>query len=78
MLGNLLANAFKFTAASGTVTLRVGVYPDHAVFNVVDTGQGIADVNLKLVFQDFWQARKGDERGVGRSTRVAVGIADDC
>jgi K+-sensing histidine kinase KdpD len=76
VLGNLLANAFKFTAASGTVTLRVGVYPDHAVFNVVDTGQGIADVNLKLVFQDFWQARKGDERGVGLGLTIAKALVE--
>jgi signal transduction histidine kinase len=74
VLGNLLGNALKFTPRQGTVTLRTGANPTRAVFQVVDTGPGIEPANLQHVFQDFWQARKGDGRGLGLGLAIAKAL----
>jgi signal transduction histidine kinase len=76
VLGNLISNALKFTPASGTVTLRVGVQSGRALFEVADTGPGIDQAHLPNVFQDFWQARKGDGRGVGLGLAIAKALVE--
>jgi signal transduction histidine kinase len=76
VLGNLIGNALKFTPASGTVTLRVGVHSGPAQFEVADTGPGIDQTQLRHVFQDFWQARKGDGRGVGLGLAIAKALVE--
>lgn len=55
VLYNLLSNAVKFTPAGGKVTLRVWVEYNAAIFQVEDTGIGIAEHQLPLLFQKFQQ-----------------------
>ena len=57
ILGNLLANAVKFTPAGGSVTLTVtGARERDAVrFEVADSGIGIAPAELDRLFQPFYQ-----------------------
>ncbi|MEA5622459.1 GAF domain-containing sensor histidine kinase [Nostoc sp. UHCC 0251] len=55
ILSNLLTNAIKFTPESGSVTLRLWVEDDTAIFQVEDTGIGIADEQLPLLFEKFQQ-----------------------
>ena len=42
ILRNLLENAFHYTPAGGSVTLRVSRTPERLVMSVADTGPGIA------------------------------------
>ncbi len=49
---NLVHNAFKFTE-KGTVTVRVAREPADILFEVRDTGIGIAEENQELVFEPF-------------------------
>lgn len=55
ILFNLISNAVKFTSARGKVTLRVFTQPDLMVLQVKDTGIGIPEPQLPLLFQKFQQ-----------------------
>ncbi|MEA2269621.1 MAG: hypothetical protein QOC64_2231, partial [Solirubrobacteraceae bacterium] len=72
ILRNLLSNAVKFTH-DGLVTLRVGRGEgDTLAFTVTDTGVGIPDDKLALIFEAFQQAdgttsRKYGGTGLGLS-----------
>jgi signal transduction histidine kinase/HAMP domain-containing protein/CheY-like chemotaxis protein len=65
VLRNLLANAFKFTLRGG-VTLRIEREGTDAVtFSVIDTGTGIAEEKLGLIFEAFEQADGTTSRTYG-------------
>ena len=70
-LGNLLANALKFTPANGAVTLSAGLDPDGRVcFTVADSGIGMATETVALAMEPFRQidgslARKFEGAGLG-------------
>ncbi|MBN3939136.1 GAF domain-containing sensor histidine kinase [Nostoc sp. NMS9] len=55
ILWNLLTNAIKFTPESGSVTLRLWVEDNTAIFQVEDTGIGIPEEQLPLLFEKFQQ-----------------------
>ncbi|MBD2681664.1 MULTISPECIES: GAF domain-containing sensor histidine kinase [Nostoc] len=55
ILWNLLTNAIKFTPENGNVTLRLWVEDDTAIFQVEDTGIGIPEEKLPLLFEKFQQ-----------------------
>ena len=61
---NLTGNASKFTEA-GTVTLRARRDGDHVVFEVADTGIGIAPEHMDRLFQPFSQAESSTARRFG-------------
>jgi two-component system sensor histidine kinase/response regulator len=70
ILLNLLSNAVKFTPEGGRVTLRIWTDRDSAIFQVVDTGIGIAPSQKPLLFQKFQQLdsvyhRKYEGTGLG-------------
>lgn len=64
ILKNLISNALKFTP-SGAVTVRYLVEPSCCVFEVTDTGVGIAAEHLSVIFEMFRQADGTDRRAFG-------------
>ncbi len=65
ILINLIGNAIKFTAA-GQVTIRVSRTPAGMLgFDVIDTGIGISEADLKPLFQPFTQVDNSDRRSFG-------------
>ena len=71
VIKNLLSNAFKFTH-QGSVTLRVAPVPEGIAFTVSDTGIGIPEDKLRVIFEAFQQAdgttsRKYGGTGLGLS-----------
>jgi signal transduction histidine kinase/ActR/RegA family two-component response regulator len=75
ILGNLLANALKFTDR-GTVTLRVAASDAAVTFAVVDTGRGIDGADLSRIFERFQQAQAGDSH-IGQGVGLGLAICRD-
>jgi CheY-like chemotaxis protein len=70
MLGNLLANAIKFTPPGGNVDISLTVSEEHVDIAVRDTGIGIARADLPHIFETFWQG----ERTAARSAGLGLGL----
>jgi len=68
---NLLGNAVKFTSA-GTVSLRARWQAGRAVFEVSDTGAGIAEDELPALFQPFAQTESGRDAKEGTGLGLAI------
>lgn len=65
VLINLLSNAIKFTPAGGKVVVKVEPGGKELRFAVSDTGAGIPEDMLGLVFDRFFQVTRSDRRGLG-------------
>jgi signal transduction histidine kinase len=72
LLGHLLGNAVKFTAA-GTVTLRAQPDGDRVRVDVQDTGIGIPASQLEAIWDDFHQVDQSRTREHG-GTGLGLGI----
>jgi two-component system, OmpR family, sensor histidine kinase BaeS len=66
-LGNLVANAVRYTPPGGEVVVRLFRQRDGAVVEVADTGTGIAPEDVPHVFDRFWRADKSRSRRTGGS-----------
>lgn len=68
VLINLLGNAFKFTPADGTVTLRAFKEGDSVVIAVKDTGCGISKEELPRIKEKFYKGKNSkSQTGLGLS-----------
>ncbi len=76
VLSNLVGNAIKFTPPGGSVTLRAELDGDTVRMAIKDTGPGIATAQLDHIFDQYWQGRSGDSRGVGLGLAIARGIVE--
>jgi signal transduction histidine kinase len=76
VLGNLLGNAVKFTAAEGRIDVRVRRQGGHVEFSVRDSGAGIPSEDLPYVFDRFWKANRGNRQGAGLGLAIARGIVE--
>jgi signal transduction histidine kinase len=72
VMGNLLANAFKFTEAGGSVELSATPSDDHVQIVVRDTGAGIPPDQLPHIFEKFYQA---DNQRAAAATGSGLGLA---
>ena len=73
ILLNLFANALKFTAPGGTITLDVRVERDAVMISVRDTGIGISADQFDLIFEPFFQGRRSlDSRDHGFGLGLAI------
>lgn len=77
VLTNLLKNACTFTPPSGRIDLSVARTPSEAHVTVADTGCGIAESDLRSIFEAFFQAdapltRSNDGLGVGLTIAEAL------
>jgi signal transduction histidine kinase len=76
VFSNLVGNAIKFTPEGGKVSLRARRDGKEIVFEVADNGPGLSKEQMTHLFDRFWQANRGDRRGVGLGLPIAKGIVD--
>jgi signal transduction histidine kinase len=79
MLDNLVSNAIKFTPAGGRVSIRVSRRGAHAVFEIADTGEGVADDDRERLFDPFFRSREANARavpGTGLGLTITKAIVD--
>ena len=76
IVGNIVGNAIKFTPEHGSVTMRSVADGNHVAIHVTDTGPGIAAADMEHLFDNFWQARRNDHRGVGLGLAIAKGVVE--
>jgi signal transduction histidine kinase/DNA-binding response OmpR family regulator/CHASE3 domain sensor protein len=62
MLLNLVSNGIKFTPSGGQVTVAARRADSMIEISVSDTGIGISDADLKLLFKEFQQLDHGADR----------------
>lgn len=71
---NLMENALKFTPEGGIVTIAVEASPP--VFSVADSGPGIPETELPLIFQRFHRAADGNPtEGSGLGLAIVQEVA---
>ncbi len=76
VLANLLANAVKFTEKGGRIWIRGRRKEGHVEVSVRDTGAGIPENLLEVVFERFWQVGKQDRRGLGLGLYISRCIVE--
>ncbi|WP_019987298.1 two-component regulator propeller domain-containing protein [Rudanella lutea] len=72
---NLLQNAFKFTPAGGTISVRLQQdfgLTENAIIVVEDTGCGMPATDLQHIFDRFYQAGKTQTRELGFGLGLAL------
>ena len=80
LIGNLVANAVKYTEAGGRIVVGCRHHANHVALHVIDTGIGMANESLDALFEAF---RQGDVRSDGlglglwivKRTAEALGVS---
>ena len=73
LLSNLVGNALKFTPRGGEVVVDVAARADEALIEVRDSGPGIPEADLPLVFDRFFRGTNvGDARASGSGLGLAI------
>jgi PAS domain S-box-containing protein len=76
VIGNLLANAERFTEPGGRIDVRALLAAPFVEVSVADTGIGIVAEEIPKVFDRFWQSHRTAGRGTGLGLAIARGIVE--
>ena len=67
ILSNLISNALRYTPAGGQIGINLSSQPHQASVQIHDSGPGIPEESMALVFERFYRADKGRSRAEGGS-----------
>jgi signal transduction histidine kinase len=76
VIGNLIANAIKFSSGGTRIALRAQRSGDHVQCMVSDQGAGIPADQIEKVFERFVQVNDDDRRGLGLGLFIAKRIVE--
>ncbi|MGI8477206.1 MAG: sensor histidine kinase, partial [Thermomicrobiales bacterium] len=74
VLGNLVANAIRYTPSGGAISVLARCGEDSADFSVADTGPGIAPDQLPRSFDRF--TKSADSGGSGLGLAIAKSLVE--
>lgn len=74
VMTNLLANAIQHTPAGGTIRISTTKESETMVLSVQDSGSGIEDADLALVFEPGWRGTDARTPGVGIHGTSGAGL----
>ncbi len=72
VFGNLLSNALRYTKAGGTISLRAASQAEQLVFQIQDTGTGIAPEALPHIFERFYRADSSRQQDGSSGLGLAI------
>ena len=78
--GNLIDNAVKYSNSGGLVSIRGYTEAGEVVFEVSDTGIGIPEQEISLIFGEFFRAsnaRRIEAEGTGLGLAIVKRIVED-
>ena len=73
---NILSNAIKYTPAHGNVTVLCGQQKNNVYVQISDTGIGIPEKDLPMLFERFYRVDKARSREMG-GTGLGLAIAKE-
>jgi two-component system sensor histidine kinase/response regulator len=77
LLNNLIHNAIKYNRQGGSVTVRSTKQDDMIEVTIEDTGVGIPEEQLPLIFEQFYRVKgEGHTEGSGLGLAIAKKIAE--
>lgn len=74
VLSNLFSNAIKVTPRGGQISVSVAKAERQVQIAVQDTGRGIAERDLRRLFNPFCQLGRGDRQGLGLGLFISKSI----
>lgn len=81
VLGNIVRNSFEAIERKGRVSITASATDDEVTVAVADTGCGISEADLAIVFlggRSTKRGRRGPLENTGWGLTVAQGVVDDC
>jgi signal transduction histidine kinase len=72
VLGNVLANALRYTPSGGRITLSAGLANDEVELRIADTGPGIPEEDLPCIFE---RSYRGDKTRRQQNGEAGLGLA---
>lgn len=69
---NLISNAIEAIKENGSITIECYKEDNNSIINIIDTGCGIKDEDLKNIFIPFWTTKE-----VGKGTGLGLYIVKD-
>jgi signal transduction histidine kinase len=74
---NLLSNAFKFTGDGGQVSILAKQSDQSILLEISDTGMGIPEDKLQMIFDEFYQVEGGKHGGTGLGLAIAKRLVEE-
>jgi signal transduction histidine kinase len=74
---NLLSNAFKFTGDGGQISIVAGQKDRSILVEIRDTGMGIPEDKLQMIFDEFYQVEGGKHGGTGLGLAIAKRLVEE-
>jgi PAS domain S-box-containing protein len=74
IFNNLISNALKYTPSGGSITLGMREDRNEMIMFVKDTGEGIDQEDLELIFTPFEQGRHSKRHGADKNLGLGLSI----